>query len=561
MPIDANTYTAIDAGAFHSLVIRNDGTVHTFGRNQHGQLCNGSVTGQNDANPTLSQINIGNYAKVITGDYNQYFILQDGTLSSCGLFHSGRLGIDGYSTIATAPVAMGAGNGWTDLVSSRGQSAAKKTDGWYVWGHGVQGTLGLGDFNDRVSPTFLSNTIDELFIGGAVIIARTTDGEYKVSGVNGLNQQASFAWRDIPISVIGTATDWATSDGSYQSSYGLRADGTLYSWGYGPNGQLGIGSRLSRSVPQQVGATGYWSSIATGHHTAYAIDKNNQLFSWGYGGEGRIGNGTYNSYTIPLQLAGSWMAVFAGSNHAFAQNITGELYAWGYNCNGQLGVGYKTDCTAGVLSPVKVNNDTDWTYVEGGDDHTLAIKNSGALYAWGTNASGRTGLGEWGSETLTPTLVDNTKTWTSIAAGPGHSLGIADGKLYAWGYNGQGTLGLGNTTEYSTPQQVGSAMNWVDVSAGSAWHSSFGLKSDGTLWSWGNNANGALCQPSTVGMLNVPTQIGTANDWASIAAGGHHVMLRKTNGTLYACGSDRSGQLGVGNNSDINTLTSFTPAW
>ena len=88
--------------------------------------------------------------------------------------------------------------------------------------------------------------------------------------------------------------------------------------------------------------------------------------------------------------------------------------------------------------------------------------------------------------------------------------------LYAWGPNNYGQLGLGNTTNYSSPKQVGALTNWSLVLAAST--SSISIKTDGTLWSWGLNSSGQLGLGNTTNYSS-PKQVGSLNTWVSLCKG------------------------------------------
>jgi len=107
-----------------------------------------------------------------------------------------------------------------------------------------------------------------------------------------------------------------------------------------------------------------------------------------------------------------------------------------------------------------------------------------ALYAWGYNNNGQTGLGNR-TATSSPNQVGTLKNWATVSAHGGSGLFSfatkTDGTLWGWGQNNNGQLGLNNTTDYSSPKQVGSLTTWLKVAAG--YSSTFGIKTDGTLWS------------------------------------------------------------------------------
>ena len=138
-----------------------------------------------------------------------------------------------------------------------------------------------------------------------------------------------------------------------------------------------------------------------------------------------------------------------------------------------------------------------------------------------------------------------------IAAGDDHTIALrSNGTLWAWGWNGYGQVGDGTTTDRHSPVQIGSDTNWVAIAAGD-WHT-IALKSNGTLWSWGSNGLGQLGDGTTTNK-NRPVQIGSDPTWVAIAGGYYHTIALKSNGTLWAWGWNGYGQLGDGTNIDKNS--------
>lgn len=145
------------------------------------------------------------------------------------------------------------------------------------------------------------------------------------------------------------------------------------------------------------------------------------------------------------------------------------------------------------------------------------------LNSFGTNANGRTGLGTINGDTTTPTQIAADREWQAIAANF-HSLAVkSDGTLWSFGNNSNGQTGQGTTTGDTTvPTQIGEDEDWQAVSAGR--EHSLALKTDGTLWSFGNNANGRTGFGTVEGTTNVPARIGEDSNWQAIAAGGSHSL-------------------------------------
>ncbi len=243
-------------------------------------------------------------------------------------------------------------------------------------------------------------------------------------------------------------------------------------------------------------------------------------------------------------------ADFSASWHGFAIR-SGQLWSWGNNCRGQLGNG----TTANAALPARVGTANDWTCISSsGDECSWGIRGNGTLWGWGKNDDGQLGDGTT-QEARVPVQIGTDTGWASVAAGVFHTLALkSDGSLYAWGDNADGRVGDGSVQRRSVPVLINdlSGTNWAVISAGQA-HSA-AVKRDGTLWTWGFNFWGQLGTGDT-NRRTVPTQIGGGStDWASVAAGGEHTLALKTNGELWACGSNYFRALGIGSSGQYTTL-------
>jgi len=179
-----------------------------------------------------------------------------------------------------------------------------------------------------------------------------------------------------------------------------------------------------------------------------------------------------------------------------------------------------------------------------GINHTATIRADGTLWTWGANGSGRLGDGTT-TDRGSPTRIGADTNWAFVSAGGNHTVAIrTDGTLWAWGGNWSGLTGLG-TTEGNTlvPTQVGTDTNWASVSAGVT--HTVAVRTDGTLWAWGTNEHGRLGDGTTT-LRNIPAQVGTDTTWASVSAGTEHTVAVRTDGTLWAWGSNWEGALGDG---------------
>lgn len=243
-----------------------------------------------------------------------------------------------------------------------------------------------------------------------------------------------------------------------------------------------------------------------------------------------------------------WKTAAAGYSHTVGVRTDGTLWIWGANDQGQLG----NSTPASVNIPTKMGTASDWKTVAAGWAHTVALKTDGSLWAWGYGGLGQIGNGSFTTNFNAPQQIGTLKNWQTIVAGHGHTVALkTDGTLWAWGNNFSGQLGNGSTLDKNIPTQVGTDNNWQNVAAGML--HTVALKKDGTLWTWGKNTLGALGDGTTTNS-RVPKQIGTATNWKTIAAGSDHTIAIKTDGSLWIWGDNTYGALGDG-----TTITKNVP--
>lgn len=208
-------------------------------------------------------------------------------------------------------------------------------------------------------------------------------------------------------------------------------------------------------------------------------------------------------------------------------------------------------CVSGVLAALCILTTTSeaaGARIFAGSFHTMLLKTEGTLWAWGDNSSGQLGDGTTTNKSSS-TQVGTGTDWAAVRGGYApQTIAIkSNGTLWAWGNNSGGQLGDGTTTNKSSPTQVGTETNWSTISTGDS--HTVAIKTDGTLWAWGSNGYGQLGNGTTTQQYS-PIQIGTATNWSVVAAGQFHTVAIKTDGTLWAWGWNLSGQLGDGTTAD-----------
>lgn len=126
------------------------------------------------------------------------------------------------------------------------------------------------------------------------------------------------------------------------------------------------------------------------------------------------------------------------------------------------------------------------------------------------------------------------------------------GELWAWGTNFGGELGQGNTTNYSSPVQVGALTDWLTPICGMPWRLTGVIKKDGTLWTWGNNDYGQLGHGNTT-LISSPAQVGSLTTWFNAGGGDYNIVAIKTDGTLWSWGRTNYGQGGRNSSTDVSS--------
>lgn len=328
-------------------------------------------------------------------------------------------------------------------------------------------------------------------------------------------------------------------------------DNKLYSWGANDRGQGGLNNTTDYSSPKQVGLLTNWSEVSSGRNGCAAIKTDGTLWTWGYNNQGQLGDGTTVTKSSPVQVGSltTWSKIACGQYHVLAIKTDGTLWSWGMNFSGQLGDG----TTTGKSSPIQIGAATDWASIGTCTNSSFAIKTNGTLWSWGANYQGQLGLGTSGSASYrsSPVQVGALTNWSFIqkSCGGFHTAAVkTDGTLWTWGNNNVGQLGLGNTTYYSSPKQVGTGTNWSKTAVGGL--TSHFIKTDGTLWAVGNGSLGRLGLGGSASYSS-PKQVGALSNWSSVFSGGRaHSLAIKTDKTLWAWGRNNRGQIGDGTTTD-----------
>jgi alpha-tubulin suppressor-like RCC1 family protein len=578
-------YTSFVSTLGRLMAVRSDGTVWGCGANDDGELGNGATTASQTSPVEATTLLGSTIVAVDGGNGHALFLKSDGTVWAIGLNGSGQLGNATTTASTAAPVQVCAGGqtspcasfltGITAISVGGNHNLALRNDGTvWAWGANGSGQLGQGgvDGNPHTTP--------------------------------------------LQVSLLsGTFVQVATHSGS-NTSLALRNDGTVWAWGSGANGEMGNNTTpASQATPVQTTITNVAAirQVQAGFASGWglAVKNDGTVWGWGFNGSGQLGDNSVTQRNLPVQMlniAGALTSYYgignAGSTAyvlvAHGPNVTGVFPGGGSTAGGTIVTvagQYFTGATAVSFGGVPgtgmvVNSDTRITVTApagsaGGVDVTVTTaygtsiptSSDGFTYfapsmvaGWGTGSQGQMGNGTTAAANLTAVQAKGAGgsgflgNVTTLAAGAYHSVAVrSDGSAWTWGNNSNGQLGNnsnfcspGPCVGSSTPVQVvgaggtGTLANVVSVAAG-ATHT-VALRSDGTVWTWGDNSsgqlgNGSTCSPAPCGS-KVPVQVvgqggvGTLANIVAVAAGGSHSIALASDGSVWSWGLNTNGQLG-----------------
>lgn len=386
--------------------------VWTWGRNQYGQLGNGSVNAAGEPVAGLASLREGTSVTQVSGGY-----------------------------------------GFSEALTSTGQVLA--------WGQNDVGQLGDGSFTNSTVPVNVQlpagTTVTAIAVGDDHILALTSTGQVLAWGYNEWGQLGNGTTEEsnvpVPVDLPDGTTVTAISAGAGHS-LALTSTGQVLAWGDNDFGQLGDGTRTDRTTPVEVqlptGTTA--TAIVGGDDHSLALTSAGPLLAWGYNVSGQLGDGTTTTRTTPvtvnLPTGTSVTSIAAGSGfQSFAITSSGSILSWGDNTYGQLGDGTTTRRTEPV--EVQLPAGTTATQVDSGDDHTVALTSNGQVLAWGYNRYGQVGDGTTTNRTE-PVEVQFGDRTAAVRTKPMRILQPTGATVVAIGVGSYHSLAIAQTAQSTT---------------------------------------------------------------------------------------------------------------
>ena len=591
----SGTNTAVckaGCGTHHTILVLQNSAVYTFGRNDKGQLGNGSVTSASPyyvytpaqviASLTPASLTLGGVVSVDAGMYHTIVCMNTvSTYTTYGFGDNtyGQLGLGSSTTSYPTPTHVAVVEG--------------STSGGIQVGCGLNHTMWL-----LANNTFAScgnNSIGQ--IGSTLIWMIPTSTQT----ANALLTTPVYAPNQTIPNLIWESTSTykkklAVGGGSGNAFSGyIDTDGVLYTCGNNTYGQLGDETLIAQQNVYK--AVSYFSQriIASsgGYSHMCVIDMNGSVYAFGYNGYGQLGNNTYTSSSLPILIGSTALgnssygslglnvynagyvivAVACGYYHTIALDSNGNVHAWGYNTQGQLGNNQSTGSSPNYISlvPINVSSPGFGTLVGKsivsiacGYHHTIALDSNGNVHAWGYNPYGQLGNNTSGNQSNIPINISSPgfgtlvgKSIVAIACGQHHTVALdSNGNVHAWGNNGEGELGnLGTISivpvNISSPG-FGSIVGKTIVAIACGQSHTIALDSNGNVHAWGYNPYGQLGNNTSGNQSNIPINISSSPGYGSIvgksivaiACGAYHTYALDSNRNMHAWGYNGSGQLG-----------------
>jgi alpha-tubulin suppressor-like RCC1 family protein len=588
LTVEATTATSISAGQYFTCMRTTTGAAQCFGQNNYGQLGDGTNADRTTA-VGVTGLSSG-VASLSGGAWHSCAVTDSGSVKCWGRNDWGNLG-DGTTSTSYTPVDVSGLNATAVKVVTTNYSSCALTSvgGVKCWGYGGWGLIGDGTGSSRYTPVDVSGMtsgVIALAAGGQHICAVKNTGALLCWGWNGYGQlgDGSGSDRYEPTEANGLDSGVvAVAPGMYHTCASL-ATGAVKCWGYNGDGQLGSNNWNQMYTPVSVyGMTDATASISSGERYTCVVKTTGALWCWGSNVNGQFGNGNTSTTNYPVNISAlgstvrSVSASLAGF-HTCALTTDGTAKCWGYNGYGQLGDASTTQRVSptnigGIVAPqIGVTTLSGFAlpgsgYTASSPGFTLAPPTSsreGAFTFASTNpnsatidaVTGEVTILGGGSTLLTATQAatsthDAATAYVSLAFAPvitqlslayHNSCGLTTaGGMKCWGYNGWGQIGSAASGVQTTPVNVPGYTSGIAAIA-TAHHATCALTTAGAVRCWGWGGHGGLGTGIPSGVIAITS--GYAHTCALMAYGG-----------VKCWGYNGYGQLGDGTSTDRGEAT------
>ncbi|MBQ2938059.1 MAG: cadherin-like beta sandwich domain-containing protein [Clostridia bacterium] len=522
----------ISAGNCYSIISDKDGNVYTFGWDGYNCLGIGDTRNLPIKVENLNKIELVG----ASGGAHTAVVDWDGYVYTVGLNDAGQLGLEDYTnraefemvgelqiTCNPSKITMYVGES-KDISLSLSSSFNLKSDNQNT--SSVNKTI----VNEAIA-SLSENTVTGLSVGKTILNA-TYEG-----AIGSVNTEIRKFYRNIEIEVLPeggiVVPKVETGDGFTIS---LKADGTVWSWGQNLYGQLGLGNTTSYNEPQKVTSIEETiKDISVGNYHVLALGESGKVYTWGLGNKGQLGVGNGYNYYSPVVATDIYgiqlediVKVEAGKDISFAINSKGVVYVWG---NGYSSRAQKLDVVENLIDVTskyvlsgdgKVYNIATKeelalvgkiVELDEGTDHTVMLTGEQKAYAIGDNTYGQLANGNNVPSEELPVAVriDSENLFTGIkeikAGDRVTTIVTTDGKVWTAGMNDNNELGIENTEilDRNLPEENANISNVIFANPG--YNHVVVVKADGTVYAWGNGKQGELGNRTNKNSI-IPVMVG-----------------------------------------------------
>ena len=336
----------INGGVAHTIAVKTNGTMWTWGQGQFGQLGHGTTAGTNAPTQVAGFTNV---VAVTAGIYHSAALDANGRLWTWGYNGMGQLG-NGTTTNTSSPQMLTTISNIVaiaDMTLSHFSTAAIASDRTvWTWGDGWAGQLGNGSTNNS----------------------------------------------SVPVQVVGLSNVVAMASG-FQHCVALRRDGTVWTWGLGTFGQLGNGGWTNSSTPVQVTGLSNVVAVAATGGGSLALKSDHSVWGWGNNYYGEFANGSTANTNRPVRASiTNVVALATGWSHVLALKPDGSVWGIGNNYNGQMGQPYSPP-TNSYSAYVQVPGVSNVVGVAAGMSHSFVVRDDGTVWGFGMNYDSQLGAG------------------------------------------------------------------------------------------------------------------------------------------------------------------------
>ncbi|MDW8395439.1 MAG: RCC1 repeat-containing protein [Anaerolineae bacterium] len=548
-------------GASHTCAITPQGGVKCWGRNDGGQL--GDGTTENRTAPVDVRGLRSGVRAITAGAAHTCALMDSGSVKCWGVWAPSRIETERRSS--TVPVdipdldrdvmAIAAGGEHTCALTRQGSVLC--------WGENHSGQLGIGQlfgsYDAPVQVRGLGGRAQAIAAGRSHTCALLDGGEIACWGENNSGQlgldMISTGGMASPKRVQGLRSKAVAITAGAEHTCALSDRGEVFCWGDNREGQLGDGTpKRVGGVSQVVGLPRPVRQFSAGSWHTCAVLTDGSAVCWGGGSFGKLGNGEWINSSVPVAVSGlnrDVREVAVGGDHTCTVLSNNQVLCWGSNLDGQLGVRESGQSRV----PANVVGLTGAAQaVAAGGSFTCALTQANGVRCWGSNDYGV--LGNAGTtDSLTPVDVAGlSASVRAVDAGVNHACAVTTGgRVRCWGYNWSGQLGDGTTESRSEPVSV-QGLSGVRAVAVGALHTCALLEA-GNVRCWGSNQYGQLGEGTPAERRTPVADVQLGGSARAIAAGDNHTCALMTNGKVKCWGINDRGQLGNG-----STMTrSVTP--